>query len=58
MKMSASFFDDYNELDLTGYKSKLTINNSLIFYFPREAPNFIHRFLQRVFLGFKWEKLS
>lgn len=41
------------------FEWKLTIGESYqIFFFEGRQPNRIHRWIQKVCLGFKWEKIN
>lgn len=41
------------------YAWKLTVGDGFnLFYYEGKQPNRFHRWMQKVFLGFKWEKID
>lgn len=52
---TSKFYIDVNPPKLTGY---LHIGDGLTFTFYEKLPNRFHRFMQWLFFGFRWEKVS
>lgn len=40
------------------YKSKLIIHTGYEIYLESKMPNWFNRLMQRIFLGWKWEKIA
>lgn len=47
-----------NFVNFKPIKSKLTINENLIFHFQKDKPNWFWRMMHRIFFGFKWEDIG
>lgn len=44
--------------DSPGLWRFVLVDKNIFFIETKKAPNFIHRFMQRVILGFKWELIG